>query len=284
MIAENTENNNGEMPKYCLPAFSCEVTTQLEAIKVKMPFWFHHFEMYVFVREVMNEDHHPVLFTLAYLMLHYEGMKSRTRKRSLRNWYPLQKQDFIDLGIDDTIEAKIPDHSINNPKHITCNNWESLFKRARSNLLTDIQALLHTASEVGDFGFFNQWGQTCLSVARYYFGAKHIRGKRNWRSGVWTSETEWEGIENGKDSSPTVKSPLRIQILKARLHLYLEHHRIPTNDEVAELIIDQLMKIGRWPPGRNPKTFVKTVAKTTMRLGLSTCVIERKVKNGDKSE
>lgn len=170
-----------------------------------------------------------------------------------------------------------------NPVHWTLHAEDhlALWGRNRENLLSDINGLLAAAASVGDAFFFERWGAVCQAVARYSFGAKPITGKREWQDGVWVSETRWEDDWQAPAPRPQPKRNLVIEIVKARQRLYFELHRLPTNPELAEFILEQQAEAGRLPKNQNPKTFVKNIATTIRREGLSTCVIERKKKSGD---
>lgn len=275
---------------FVLPLFSPEVTEKLEAIKAKMQFWHQNYELAVMIRAMVGEDHHPALWTLAAMMLDFEEQAQGRSAKNIGRWrdgYPICRSDIEAIKSHPNVPADmLARATTSEPLIITLEEASKLgvWQRAREQVQGDIVELLSVATSVADSYFFKCWGNVCHAIAIYSFNVQRVSGSREWKNGKWVSDIKWDSLKIAAPR-PQAKRLLVIEIVKARQQLWFElNKRRPTNPEVAEWIIREREKRGVIPKKFDPKKFVKTVATTSKRLGFSTCVIERKVKNGDKSE
>lgn len=275
---------------FVLHVFSGEVTAKLEAIKAKMPFWHHHFELAVMIRAMVGKDHNPALWTLAALMMEFEEQKQGRHTKRLSSWrgcYPICRSDTKALDSHPAIPSEMRAQATCwNPIRVTLEpkSFLAVWERAREQVLGDIGELLNAAASVADSYFFQCWGNACQAVARYSYNVQRLSGTMDWKNGEWVSGIKLDDSSSLRTSRLQPARALVIEIVKARQRLWFDlEGRIPSHPEVAQLIIQERAKRGTLPKRFDPKKFVKTVATTSKRLGLTTVVV-RKVKNGDKSE
>jgi hypothetical protein len=158
--------------------------------------------------------------------------------------------------------------TIRSPKLHRPPDFKELWNRAWENLQADISGLLCAATKVADFCFFEAWGEVCMAVVEHAFGFNRILSRIKCQDGEWKSEILRQNLEERKATRS-----LLMEICTARLNLYFDLGRLPTNPETADEILKWREAEKRLDPNQSRESHIRTVSTTVRRRGLSTCVV-----------
>lgn len=293
---------------FSLPLLATPVWETLQDIGKDMPTWFWDYECAVAIRALTNEEHHPLFWCLAAFMFEFERQSRPGAKRSMNFYgtptyklgmYPMTLGDHYAFGDWKLMwEGKGASLELNGLAVLPMKgraqigeayDLSPVWERACLQVRSDIQRLMNAAVIAGDNTFFQKWGEACRAVARYAFGAKKIKGRREWCAGRWVGDIKWH--EPSESRKPQAHSALVIEICTARLSFKVDQGRIPTDTETAEVIIQmrrQQRKISKTyldDPKGYKKRLAAEVRTYCKRLGFTRVVVEkRRVKSGKTND